>query len=527
MASEWRVLNALFRSLYRHDGSIIIEVNILGADVSLFLVTTGVGIQPAPTLQCIFDKSDRIWSDFGSMTSQPGHLTPLAALFIWLACMPFMAQAGTGTQSEAQGFLAFPGAQGFGRYTRGGRGGVVIKVTNLEDSGAGSLRHAIKQKGPRTVIFEVSGTISLKSELKIKQDWITIAGQTAPGDGITLRNFGMVISANEVIVRYIRSRPGNEMGVETDAISVNKGRNIIVDHCSASWAIDETLSVSPSGKASPRSIDEVTIQWCIISESLNSSVHSKGKHGYGSLVRGSAGARYSFHHNLWAHHYARMPRPGNYIDAATDPEGPLFDFRNNVFYNWGNKSGGYNADTHSVSRYNFINNYYLRGVNSTGALAFSESNSHSDSHFSGNFMDHEQPASDWDLVKFKDARDKGSDHAFPVGHIETDTAPAAYEKVLRWAGASFARDSVDERVIKNVQDSEGQIIDSQTSVGGWPVLRSQAPNPDQDADGLPDEWEILHKLDPQDASDSAIDRDGDGYTNLEEYINSLVSSLKK
>ena len=457
------------------------------------------------------------------MKITPTYFPTLLALFVWMTCVLLVAEAGSETRNEARGIPAFPGAQGFGRYTTGGRGGAVIKVTNLEDSGTGSLRHAIKKKGPRTVIFEVSGTIELQSNLKINRGRITIAGQTAPGDGITLKNFGLVIAASEVIVRFIRSRPGNEMGVENDAISITKGSNIIIDHCSASWAVDETLSVSPSGSDTSRTINEVTVQWSIISESLNYSVHSKGEHGYGSLVRGSAGARYSFHHNLWAHHRARMPRPGNYVDSATDPEGPLFDFRNNVFYNWGNKSSGYNADTHSISRYNFINNYYLRGVNSTGALAFSESNSLSDSYFSGNFMNHEQPTSDWKLVRFADARDKGSDRAFPVGQVETDTAPAAYEKVLRRAGASLARDGVDERVIRSVRDSDGQIIDSQNSVSGWPTLRTQAPKADRDNDGLPDEWEVLHGLDPDDVSDNSQDSDGDGYTNLEEYINSLVS----
>ena len=457
------------------------------------------------------------------MKITPIYFPTLLVLFVWVTCVPLVVEAGSETRNEFREIPAFPGAQGFGRYTRGGRGGAVIKVTNLEDSGTGSLRHAIKQKGPRTVIFEVSGTIELQSNLKINRGRITIAGQTAPGDGITLKNFGLVIAASEVIVRFIRSRPGSEMGVENDAISITKGSNIIIDHCSASWAVDETLSVSPSGSDTSRPINEVTVQWSIISESLNSSVHSKGEHGYGSLVRGSAGARYSFHHNLWAHHRARMPRPGNYIDSATDPEGPLFDFRNNVFYNWGNKSSGYNADTHSISRYNFINNYYLRGVNSTGALAFSESNSLSDSYFSGNFMNHEQPPNDWKLVRFADARDKGNDSAFPVGQIKTDTAPAAYEKVLRWAGASLARDDVDERVIRSVRDSGGQIIDSQNSVGGWPTLRTQAPKADRDNDGLPDEWEVLHGLDPDDVSDNRQDSDGDGYTNLEAYINGLVS----
>jgi len=192
------------------------------------------------------------------MNPQTKQFFPLTALLLLLALLPFTAGAETGTQSEARGIPAFPGADGFGRYARGGRGGAVIKVTNLQDSGVGSLRYAIEQKGSRTIIFEVSGTISLKSELKIKRGQITIAGQTARGDGITLRNFGLVISASEVIVRFIRSRPGNDMGVETDAISVSRGTNIIIDHCSASWAIDETLSVSPSRKEPLRSIDKVT-----------------------------------------------------------------------------------------------------------------------------------------------------------------------------------------------------------------------------------------------------------------------------
>ncbi|MFC1777439.1 pectate lyase, partial [Pseudomonadota bacterium] len=211
-----------------------------------------------------------------------------------------------------------------------------------------------------------------------------------------------------------------------------------------------------------------------------------------------------------------------YMDSATDPEGPLFDFRNNVFYNWGNKSSGYNADTESISRYNFVNNYYLRGVNSTGAVAFQESNSLSDSYFSGNFMDHEQPANAWSLVIFKDGRESASSEAFPAGQIETETAPAAYENVIRWAGASLARDAVDKRVTEHVKDSEGQIIDNVSSVDGWPVLSSQAAKPDRDNDGLPDEWEVIHKLNPDDKRDGNMDPDEDGYTNLEEYLNSLV-----
>lgn len=443
-------------------------------------------------------------------------------LLVLLLFIPSLTTAESVPQDEIVAIPAFPGAKGFGSHARGGRGGTVIKVTNLNDDGKGSLRSAIKQKGPRTIVFDVSGTISLKKELKIKEGFLTIAGQTAPGDGITIRNYGLVISADEVIVRYIRSRPGDDMGVETDAFTVSAGSNIIIDHCSASWATDETVSISPWSKEVRRDIDKVTVQWCVISESLNSSVHSKGEHGYGSLVRGSMGGRYTFHHNLWAHHKARMPRPGNYIDAKRDPEGPLIDFRNNVFYNWGNKSSGYNADTESISRYNFVNNYYLGGANSKGALAFEESNSLAESHFSGNFMNHQQPENPWSLVRFKDGRERSSDLAFPAGDIETEPAPLAFEKVLQQAGASLSRDAVDERVIAHVRNSKGQIIDNEMSVGGWPELESATPKPDRDNDGLPDEWELLHDLDPDDPGDNNEDRNGDGYTNLEEYINSLA-----
>lgn len=449
--------------------------------------------------------------------------TLLIAVILFLGVSgPAPAQVETHDGNVIRAVPAFPGAQGFGRDTRGGRGGKVIKVSNLEDAGPGSLRHAIRQKMPRTVVFEVSGTISLEKELKVNHGHLTIAGQTSPGDGITLKNYGLVIGADEVIVRYIRARPGNDSGVETDAISVKSGSNIIIDHCSASWATDETLSVSPTTKDMLRQIDRVTVQWCIISESLNASIHSKGNHGYGSLVRGSGGSRYSFHHNLWAHHQARMPRPGNYMDAESDPEGAFFDFRNNVFYNWGNKTSGYNADTRSVSRYNFINNYYLSGVDSGRPLAFDESNSLSKSHFSGNFMNHEEPADPWSLVHFRDGRASSSDLPFPAGQIDTDPAPVAFRRVLSFAGASHKRDGVDKRVVSDVLASKGRIIDDEMSVGGWPDLEPGEPRPDGDGDGMPDQWEISHGLDPADPDDGSRDRNNDGYTNLEEFINSLI-----
>jgi hypothetical protein len=261
----------------------------------------------------------------------------------------------------------------------------------------------------------------------------------------------------------------------------------------------------------------------MITESLNNSVHSKGEHGYGSLVRGSGGARYSFHHNLWAHHKARMPRPGNYTDAETDPAGPLFDFRNNVFYNWGGAASGYNADTESVSRYNFINNYYLRGPDSTKSLAFDERNSLAQGHFSGNFMNGELPADPWKLVRFADGRASGIDRAFRTAPVTTQAATEAFEDVLRLAGASKVRDSVDQRVIDHLRSGNGGLIDDASEVGGWPVLEGGPARPDTDGDGMPDEWEGQQGLNPKDVYDGNGDVDGDGYTNLEEYLNSLVS----
>jgi pectate lyase len=278
---------------------------------------------------------------------------------------------------------AFPGAEGFGAQSLGGRGGKVLFVTNLDDGGPGSLRAAVEADGPRTVVFRVSGTIALKSALVVRNSHVTIAGQTAPGDGICLKDCGLVVAADHVIVRYLRCRPGDNAGGEPDAMSISSGHNIIVDHCSASWSVDETLSASSSG-----GLGNVTVQWCIISESLNESTHHKGAHGYGALIRGGHGNGYTYHHNLFAHHKARLPRPGNYNDRDEDPKGFIFDFRNNVIYNWGGSFAGYNADgsngVSSITKMNFVGNYYKRGANSSGDFAFSESTHSAKAWFGGN-----------------------------------------------------------------------------------------------------------------------------------------------
>ena len=424
--------------------------------------------------------------------------------------------------------LAFPGAEGFGMYALGGRGGTVYEVTNLDDDGPGSLRVAVKASGPRIVVFRVSGTINLLDELKISKPYITIAGQTAPGDGICIKGDRFRVAADHVIIRYIRFRLGDE-AVPEDAVWVDKGYNIIFDHCSASWAVDETLSVAVSESAAGSSIlGNVTVQWCIISESLDCSIHPKGCHGYGSLIRGGWGNGYTYHHNLYADHRGRNPRPGNYINAAADPAGLVFDFRNNVVYNWGDSYAGYNADVGTVTRMNFVGNYYKQGPDSEGDDAFREQCKSSTAYFSGNCMNGSYPSDPWDLVRFDDfnaveiAAYKQST-PIPVAPVETDDALTALGLVIIDAGASFPhRDDVDTRVINGLVMATGTIIDSQNEVGGWPVLQSSDPPVDSDHDGMPDEWEsTVCCLDPCDPADAAEDRNGDGYTNIEEYINWL------
>lgn len=426
------------------------------------------------------------------------------------------------TMAAPTPIVAFPGAEGFGRFAAGGRGGAVFHVTTLDDSGPGSLRAAVEARGPRTVVFDVGGTITLARPLKISRSNITLAGQTAPGDGITLRGQPVLIAADDVVVRYIRVRLGDETRVQDDAISVTRGRRIIIDHVSASWSVDETLSAGSRYSPPQDGIYDLTVQWSLIAESLNVSVHDKGKHGYGSLIRGGYGARFSWRHNLWANHQARMPRPGNYNSAQIDPVGPLFEFRNNVFYNWGGGRAGYNADADSRAGYDFIANWYQAGPDSEGTLAFCEQNPLARAFFAGNAMNGVVPADPWSLVGCVPPPDYRSPTPLADAGGDADTAAVAYERVLAGVGASKVRDAVDLRVLAGVRDRTGRLIDSQADVGGWPVLKGGPAWIDSDGDGMPDDWERARGFDPKDGSDGAKDRDGDGFTNLEDWLNSLA-----
>ena len=438
-----------------------------------------------------------------------------------LACTTVGAAPG----AEALAVPAFPGAEGAGAHTVGGRGGRVIQVTNLDDSGPGSLRAAVEAAGPRTVVFRVAGTIRLQSQLKIKEPYITIAGQTAPGGGIALRDYQLSIDADQVILRFLRVRLGDTAGREMDAIGSRYHKNIIIDHCSASWSVDECVSVYRS--------KDVTVQWCLISESLRESVHGKGAHGFGGIW---GGQRVSYHHNLLAHHSSRNPRI-----AGGNPAVQWVDLRNNVIYNWGyNSVYGGEGDV----RINLVNNVFKPGPATREKVRTRLANPYKDDEgpqglerwwiadnlvvgapdvTADNWLG-VHPAKDLPLERLR------ADGPFEIAPVRTDSAALAYRRVLDHVGAILPhRDAHDARIIKEVASGtatyggtygEGSgIIDSQKTVGGWPHLAPGQPPADTDRDGMPDAWESQHALNPADPADGPTDRDNDGYTNLEEFLN--------
>ncbi len=438
---------------------------------------------------------------------------------------------------------AFPGAEGGGKFTSGGRGGKVIFVDNLNNKGNGSFRKAIEAEGPRTIIFRVSGTIELEKAIHIKNGDLTIAGQSAPGDGICLKNYGVRVDADNVIIRYLRVRPGDNVHKEMDAITGMRHKNIIIDHCSFSWADDEVASFYDN--------ENFTLQWCIISESFNLSYHHKGAHGYGGIWGGNNA---SFHHNLISDHVSRNPRLQG-SRYTNDPENEKADIRNNVIYNWGSNSvyGG------EEGYYNLVNNYYKPGpatkkdvrdriLNLTQSF-FSESRNPDTLragwfYLNGNLIEGYKEISqdNWtggvQVKNINEEMKNQSKLTSPVAHtaIKTDSAKKAYKKVLKNAGASLQRDAVDKRIIHEVttgKESAGTkfrsggngIIDSQKDVGGWPILRSISPPIDCDNDGMPDEWEKQNGLNPEkaDNNDYKLNKE---YTNIEVYLNSIVSKKK-
>lgn len=428
--------------------------------------------------------------------------------------------------------LAFPEAEGFGRFSKGGRGGDVYHVTNLNDDGAGSLRYGIEEmNGPRTIVFDISGTIMLKDRLKIQDSNLTIAGQTAPGEGITIGNGAFIIAADDIIIRYLRVRLGDQTDGDDDTISITSGENIILDHLTASWSIDETLSCQSD------EVDLLTVQWCLVSESLTDSHHEKGQHGYGGII---GSLRQSFHHNLYAHHSSRSPK-------VTWRHHGKVDFRNNVIYNWGYNNCYDGASSHM----NWVNNFYKAGPGTdndvkhrifelsdedVGDFETYETLLYAD----GNFVDGYPSISNnnWNGgIDFSDGATEAknrADAAFDYPAINEQSAEVAFDSVVAYSGSSLARDEIDKRIAKEVltgtttytgsKTGNLGIIDSQNDVGGWPALEEilRGSDFDSDRDGMADDWEIENNLNPNNPEDRNNYSLHSDYTNLEVFLNNLT-----
>jgi pectate lyase len=394
----------------------------------------------------------------------------------------------------ASGVPAFPGAEGFGADTPGGRGGRVYVVTDLQGRGPGSLRAAIKASGPRIVVFSVSGTY--EGPLVVREPYLTIAGQTAPGDGIAIHGAesgALEIKTHDVVIRHIRFRSGPPDTPDTVRLGA-EAHHVVLDHCSISWGVDENMAVGGHSH---------TIQWSIISEGLRSSTHKSGEHSMGSLL---GAGNVSVHHSLYAHNNARNPRIGG--------RRAIVDFVNNVIYNYGSAitriSGG------SGIKVNYIGNSIVKGPDSGNppVLAIRQKHPAVSIHAKGNT----RPAS----VKLISSRRAHmlAPVRHPAAEVKILSAQDAYAQVLAHAGASLPRrDAIDARVVRSVVDRAGSLIDDPSQVGGLPKLASDPAPEDADVDGMPDSWELAHGLDPNDPSDATGDRNGNGYTNIEDFIN--------
>lgn len=463
---------------------------------------------------------------------------------LWLFALISCAQSSKTTADiRATHPGAFPGAEGFGKYTTGGRGGKVFTVTNLNDKGPGSFREAAEAKEKRMIVFAVSGTIHLDSKLSINSN-VTIAGQTAPGDGICLADNSVLLGGDNIIVRYLRFRMGDKYqrggmvdgNGGDDAFGGTRRKNIIIDHCSMSWSTDEVFSIYAG--------DSTTLQWNLISEPLNYSYHFEAgdtdyeHHGYGGIW---GGRHLTAHHNLFAHCNNRNPR----FDGIRNAPEENVDYRNNVIYNWGTNS----VYAGEGGNYNIINNYYKYGPNTSKAVLNRIVSPgkwekppipYGKYYVNGNYMDEAKDVTknNWlgiVLTNKGTEEDKkesiiNTPHSFEP--IPTQTALEAFESVMKYVGASFKRDTLDERIISNVKNRTGSFInvqggfphgtDYELTVNAWPALKSLPAPIDTDKDGMPDEWEKKNGLNPNDAGDAAAYTIMKGYTNIEVYINSIL-----
>lgn len=376
--------------------------------------------------------------------------------------------------------LAFRGAEGFGKYTVGGRGGKVMIVTNLNDSGPGSLREAVEAEGPRTVVFEVDGDIHLETPLRINNDFITIAGQSAPGDGICLCDCPMIVNASEVIVRYIRCRLGDRFTSDQDAVSGGRygQKNVILDHISSSWSIDECLSIYKT--------ENLTVQWCMVACSLRKSKHTKGEHGFGGIW---GGLNATFHHNLLAHHSSRNPRFSS-VEGTKN-----VDYRNNVVYNWGFK-GAYGGGRYG--EINFCQNYYKAGPGTDDNGHFLDVSDDGTSRYfvSGNYIEgRKDVTADNRLgVGGKNPEEAVIDTEYPKCDFPTQKPAKLFKSVVKGAGCSLRRDSFDKAVAKQVRKGTAPwgnngFVNTPEDCGGYPVLKHRAPAADLNRNGIPDKLE--------------------------------------
>ncbi len=466
-------------------------------------------------------------------------------IFVFIvSCFFMLSCAAQQKQTTASNLsIAFPGAEGFGKYTTGGRGGKVMIVTNLNDNGPGSLREAVEAKGKRIVVFAVSGTIHLESKLFIKGD-VTIAGQTAPGDGICIADQPVSVTGDNVIMRYIRIRMGDKYQRQKgmvdgsggdDAFGASGRKHLIIDHCSFSWSTDEVCSVYKG--------DSTTLQWNIITEPLNYSYHFETgdkdweHHGYGGIW---GGQHLTAHHNLFAHCVSRNPR---FNGARLGASEEFVDFRNNVIYNWqhNNVYGG------EGGTYNVVNNYYKYGPvtnknvrNRIVNPSKLDMQPYGQYYVAGNYVDGAPDVTKNNVAGIH-IDPKGTEEekktvlqtvAFPTVAITPQTAEDAYQAVLLQVGASYKRDTMDARIINNVVNRTGAIIDVQggythhtafeLTVNAWPALKSEPAPVDTDKDGMPDEWEKKNGLNSNDAGDASAYKLHQQYTNIEVYINSLI-----
>jgi pectate lyase len=395
--------------------------------------------------------------------------------------------------------IAFPGAEGFGKYAIGGRGGAIYHVTNLNDSGTGSFRDAVSQP-KRTVVFDVSGIINIQDRLSISSN-ITVAGQTAPGKGIVVYGNGIgMTGANNIIIRYIRFRGSVNMGRGTCTLSADKASNIIFDHVSVEWGRWDNLHIKES--------KNITLQYCLIGEGINPQM-------FGALLENPVNL--TIHHCLWVDNQSRNPKAKAGIEII-----------NNVIYNWGSNGlvGGHSAAIHNQD---IINNFFIAGPNSSHAfIGMFTATDHV--YQRGNKVDlnkdgilNGRDVTEADFVNTGATLEtKAQNSALSISKIESPEV--AYLNVLTQAGASLHRDEIDVRLVNYVKSlgKKGQIIKSEIEVGGQPKFKNVKPLTDEDQDGMPDKWEVEHKFNPKNSADANL-LNANGYTNLELYLNDLAA----